>query len=140
MLASKTILGVKAPATFGITLTYASCSFDSADPQAAPVLVELCYCTFATNPPGTNSTSITPALLYGGQSTPGFAAAKSWSAEPTVLSVVDEMLLVANGQPARWRFSPGLQLDSDANQGFAIRVNAGLGTTGVRANLNVERH
>ena len=48
---AKSVIGVKGHANFGIDLTYAAIGFDGVTASAIPGLVELCYCTFATNSP-----------------------------------------------------------------------------------------
>ena len=58
---AKTILGVKSHANHGLSLVKVELAFDGATAAAVPVLVEVCYCTWATNSPGTNSTSRTTA-------------------------------------------------------------------------------
>lgn len=137
--AAKSILGVKAHANSGVDLTYVEVGFDGVTAAAVPVLVELCYCTWATNGPGTNSTSITPVQLYGRVLTVGATAGKTWTAEPTVLTVLDEMLLTPNGGLVKWQYAPGLNsLDSALAEGFAIRCTAPA-IVSVRATANWER-
>src|SRR5687768_9151857 len=62
---AKSVLGVRGNAAFGIDLKKFSVAFDGTSATATPVLVEICYATFATNAPGTNSTSVTPTQNYG---------------------------------------------------------------------------
>ena len=50
---AKTIVGVKAHANSGLLLQGARVAFDGVTASGVPVLVELCYCTWATNSPGT---------------------------------------------------------------------------------------
>src|SRR5258708_2157362 len=77
---AKTVLGVLAPAQFGVDWTSWSIAFDGVSATNTPVLVELCACTFATNPPGTNSTTITVQQDYGRAIVAGFTAAYAWTA------------------------------------------------------------
>ena len=135
---AKTVIGVKAHANSGVDLTYFEVSFDGVTASNVPVLVELCYCTWATNSPGTNSTSLTPVQLYGRVLAVGGTAGKTWTAEPTVLSVLDEFLLTPNGGIVKWPYAPGYTLDSALAQGFAIRCTA-PDVVNVRATLNWER-
>src|SRR5215207_1267013 len=90
---AKSILGVTAPASFGVDLLGFSVSFDGVTASAVPVLIELCYATFATNAPGTNSTSTTVDQTHGRSITAGFISAKNWTTEPTVLTPLREWLL-----------------------------------------------
>jgi hypothetical protein len=120
---AKTILGIKAGASFGCILRKAGFYFDGIAAAAEPVLVELCYATFATNAPGTNSTSVTPAQTGGRVLAHGFTAARAWSAEPTVLTVLDEMLVHPQMGVKEW-FPPGSEYDSALGEGFALRATA----------------
>jgi hypothetical protein len=135
---AKSILGVSAPASFGVDLLGFSVSFDGVTASAVPVLIELCYATFATNGPGTNSTSTTVDQAYGRTITVGFTAAKNWTTEPTVLTPLREWLLTPAGGTIiyDWAFAQGP--DSAASQGFVIRCNAPAAVN-VRADLRVER-
>src|SRR6266571_8703689 len=92
---AKSVIGVSGTANFGVDLTKFRLSFDGVTASAIPVLVELCYATFATNPPGTNSTSITVQQEYGRSIVAGFTAAYAWTAanEPTVLTTLDNWTL-----------------------------------------------
>lgn len=135
---AKTILGVMAGASFGVELQYFSVAFDGVTASAVPVLIEICYCTFATNPPGTASTSVTPVQDYGRVIASGTTAAKTWSTEPTVLSTMDEFLLTPNGGLVKWQWPLGQAPDSAVSQGFAIRCTAPANVN-VRAAMNFER-
>src|SRR5215218_6681895 len=90
---AKSILGVRAGTAFGIDLKYYSVSFDGVTTSAVPVLIEICYATFATNAPGTASTATTIDNRYGRAVASGCTAAKSWTTEPTVLTGLGEILL-----------------------------------------------
>lgn len=120
---AKSILGVKGHANFGIDLTKVRVSFDGTT-AATPVLVELCYATFATNSPGTNSTSVTPAQAYGRVTAVGATAGKNWTTEPTVLTVIEEELLTPNGGLVVYDFPLGTTPDSAVAEGFVIRCTA----------------
>jgi hypothetical protein len=84
---AKTVLGVKAAANVCVKLTEVGASFDGATSSNAPAVCEFMQATFATNPPGTNSTSVTPAKRDTGRAeTVQATAAKTWTVEPTVLT------------------------------------------------------
>jgi hypothetical protein len=138
---AKSILGVKSGATtanHGVDLTKIRVGFDGVTASAVPVLVELCAATFATNGPGTNSTSVTVRQLYGRLAGTGFSGAKNWTSEPTVLTVVDEWLLTPNGGLVLYDWPLGTSPDSPLGEGFVIRCTAPA-TVNVRADLHFER-
>lgn len=136
--AAKTIIGVKSNAAFGIDLRKIAIGFDGVTAANAPVLVELVYATFATNAPGTNSTSVTPAQTYGRVIASGVTAAVNWTAEPTVLTVLKQYLLTPNGGLVIEEFAPDHGFDTALGEGLAIRVTAAV-TVGVRATMEWER-
>ena len=135
---AKSILGVTAPSSFGVDLTHYELAFDGTLATAQPVLVEICYATFATNPPATNSTAVTVTQTYGRSITAGFTAAKNWTTEPTVLTPLREHLLTPFGGVEIYDFPLGTSLDSSVSQGLVIRCNAPAGVN-VRATLAFER-
>src|SRR5258705_1342360 len=104
---AKSVIGVAAPAQFGVDLTKLRLGFDGVSSANAAVTVEICYATFATNGPGTNSTSITPNQVYGRSITAGFTAASNWTAEPTVLTVIDRFPVTPNGGTFVYDFPQG---------------------------------
>jgi hypothetical protein len=137
---ARSILGVRGNAAFGVDLLYAAVAFDasgSSAPTNEPVLVELCYCTFATNPPGTASTSVTPTQRYGRVLTHGFTAARAWTTEPTVLTVVDEFLVHPQAGFKEW-VPLGVTPDSAFSEGFVIRCTA-PNAVNARATMLFER-
>jgi hypothetical protein len=137
---AKSVIGVSAPAQFGVDLVGYRLGFDGVTSTAIPVQFELCYATFATNGPGTNSTSITPQQIRGRSITAGFTAASNWTAEPTVLTVIDSYSIAAfNGlviydSP----FGSGGNADSAVSNGFVIRLTAPA-IVNVRPTLFFER-
>lgn len=134
---AKSIIGVKAHANSGLLVKEAFVSFDGVTAGAVPVLVELCYCTFGANSPGTNSTSVTPAQLSGRVLTAGFTAGKTWSAEPTTITVLAE-LLVHPQAGAIYQIPLGDEPDTALGEGFVIRCTAPA-TVNVRGTLKVSR-
>jgi hypothetical protein len=135
---AKSVLGIRAGAAFGMEWIKGGVYFDSATSSAVPVTVEFCLATFATNPPGTSSTSVTPLQTYGKAIAHGMTAAKTWTAEPTVLSVLQERFVPAYGGVFEWEYTYGRTNDADVNQGFVIRCTAPA-TVNVRAGIDVER-
>ena len=121
---AKCILGAKAHANSGLELTKLRLGFDGVTASAVPVLVELGYCTFATNSPGTASTSVTPAQLSGRVLAAGFTAGKTWTTEPTVITVLEEWLLTPNGGAAWIDVPLSTEYDSAFAEGFVLRLTA----------------
>lgn len=135
---AKSILGVKAHANSGLLLKKVKISFDGTSATAESVLVEVCYCTFGANSPGTNSTSVTPAQKNGRVLTAGFTAGKNWTAEPTTITVLDELAIPAF-MGTFWHDVPlGDEYDTALAEGFVIRCTAPA-TVNARATMDVSR-
>lgn len=123
---AQSVLGVRAGASFGLDLLQAGIAFDASGasaPTNEPVLIELCTCTFATNAPGTASTTEVPVQWAGRVMAHGCTAASAWTSEPTVITVLDEFL-VHNQQGIKEPFPLALEPDCDLNQGFVLRVTS----------------
>jgi hypothetical protein len=136
---AKTVVGVKAHANSGLHLVEYKLAFDGVSASAVPVLVELCYATWATNSPGTNSTSTTPRQKTGRVLAAGFTSGKNWTTEPTVLTtVIDEHLLTPNGGAYTYQFPLSYEPDSALAEGFALRLTAPA-IVNVRAGMVVGR-
>lgn len=138
---AKSIIGVKSGATtanHGVDLIKWRVGFDGVTASAVPVLIELCAATFATNAPGTNSTSTTVRQDYGRLAGTGFTTAKNWTTEPTVLTVLEEILLTPNGGTVLYDWPLGSSPDSALGEGFVIRCTAPA-TVNVRSTLWFER-
>lgn len=137
---ARTVLGWKAHANSGLLLRGYEVAFDGVTASAVPVLVEVCYCTWATNSPGTNSTSVTPVQSSGRVIAVGATAGKTWTAgnEPTVLTPITEKLLTPNGGVIVYDYPLGEEPDCALAEGFALRLTAPA-TVNVRATLAVSR-
>jgi len=135
---AKTILGIKSASDFGLDVKKYRVSFDGVTASAVPVFVELVYSTWATNAPGTNSTSVTPHQEYGRTIAHGTTAAAGWSSEPTVLTVLESYLLTPNGGTVLYDWPLGDTPDSNTGEGFGIRCTAPA-TVNVRASIVFER-
>ncbi len=84
---ARTVAGVKAATNVALKILEAAASFDGATSSNAPALVDFARCTFATNSPGTNSTSYTPVKREPGRAeTVQATAAHTWTTEPTVVT------------------------------------------------------
>lgn len=132
---AKSVLAVTAPAQFGCDLKKFRVGFDGVSASAVPVLIELCRSTFATA--GT-STAATVDQVYGRAVTAGFTAAKNYTAEPTVLTPIEEFLLTPAGGLVFYDFPLGDTPDCDVSNGFVLRCNAPAAVN-VRASMWFER-
>lgn len=121
---AKSVIGVRGNAAFGVDLTGFRVSFDGVTASAVPALYQLCYATYATNAPGTNSTSITINTTYGRAVASGMTAARDWTAEPTVLTVIDEWFLTPNGGLVVKDIPRDRTPDTAVNEGFVLRITA----------------
>jgi len=135
---AKTILGVKAHANSGLQLKGFSLAFDGVTASAVPILVEIGYCTFGANAPGTNSTSVTPAQTYGRVLTAGFTAGKNWTTEPTTITAIKEFLVAPDKGLFAYQFPLGQEPDTALGEGLCIRVTAPAANN-VSATMDVER-
>lgn len=118
---AKTVIGVQSPAQFGCDLQGFSLAFDGVTASAVAGVVELCRATFATNAPGTASTSITVQQEYGPTITAGFTAASAWTTEPTVLTPIWRTLIDPNKGLIIIERPPGRSWDTPVSNGWAIR-------------------
>lgn len=121
---AKTIIGVKAHANSGLELVRVKVEFDGVTASAVPVLCELGYCTWATNSPGTASTSTTPRQRNGRVLTAGFTSGKTWTTEPTAITVLDDFLLTPNGGVIFYDHPLGYEPDCNLAEGFVLRLTA----------------
>lgn len=135
---AKTILGVKAHANSGLQLKGFMVAFDGVTSSAVPVLVEVGYCTWATNSPGTNSTNIGENQVYGRVLAAGFTGGKTWSSEPTTITVLKEFLLAPDKGVIAYQFPLGQEPDCALAEGFVIRCTAPA-IVNVRATMDLER-
>lgn len=138
---ARTVLGVKAHANSGLQLMEFAVSFDGVTASAVPAFVEIGYCTFATNSPGTNSTSCTARQRYGRVLTAGFTAAHSWTAgnEPTTITVGHAFYVPVFMGLVVKQFPLGQEFDTALAEGLIIRVTAPA-TVNCRAHMMVERN
>lgn len=138
---AKSVLGVKSASDFGLDLKKIWWGFTGVTASEAPVVCELCYATFATNPPGTGSTSLTtptPTQMYGRAIAHGVTAAKNWTSEPTALTVLAEIPLTPNGGSIPYDFPLGDTPDCAVDTGFVLRFTAAASVS-VRATMMFER-
>jgi hypothetical protein len=137
---AKTVLMVLAPAQFGIDLKKVRIAFDGVTATAVPVYIEIVSSTNATNStPGTGNTTATVNQVYGRTITAGFTAFYNSSAEPTVLTSIDEVpLLDPNKGLFVYDWPLGDTPDSAVSAGLGLRMTAPAAVN-VRAALYFER-
>jgi hypothetical protein len=125
------LLGVSANANFGIALKEIWVDFDSVTSSDKPVIVRVSRCTFATNAPATNSTSVTVKQSWGRHANTGFAAARNWTAAPTVIETVPEerFRVDANKGMYRYPWPLGEEPDSALGEGWLLSVEVAAGDT-----------
>jgi hypothetical protein len=131
--ATKTVFGVKGDAGHGIDLLGLSFSLDQATPTATDkaVLVEFCAVTFATNAPGTNSTAVAVDSYSGPRAAETFAAAKNWTAEPTVITALEPFDCDPYKFTYKFDFPFGETPDFAVAEGFCLRVTNPSGNQSV---------
>ena len=84
----KTALGIKTSTNVCVKVLEAAFSFDGATSGNAPAQVEFDQITFATNSPGTNSTSVTPLKTDTGRAeTVQATCGKTWTSQPTTVTM-----------------------------------------------------
>lgn len=135
---AKSMLGAKAHANSGLQVVGFRLAYDGVTASAVPASVELCYCTWATNGPGTNSTSTTPRQRFGRVLTAGFTSATLWTAEPTTVTALQEWYLTPNGGLLIYDFPLGTEPDCALAEGFVLRINT-TATVNARGTLSVTR-
>ncbi len=137
---AKSVVGVKAHANSGLQVVAAVLSFPDTNAAEVPVLCELMYATFATNSPGTNSTSTTPRQMNGRSLTAGFTAGRNWTTEPTALTLAyPEFTVTPNGGLVIYNFPLGNEPDCALGEGFVLRLTA-PSATDFRGGLIVARN
>jgi hypothetical protein len=136
---AKTIIGVKAQAAAGLQLKSFFVSFDGVTAADIPVLVELLYATWATNSPGTASTTTSPRQKYGRVLAAGFTSGKTWTTEPTVLTpLLPEFLLAPDKGLIVLQDPLGQEADCAFGEGFVLRCTAPA-IVNVRSGFVLER-
>jgi hypothetical protein len=127
----KSILGVAGNANFGVVLKELWVDFDGVTSANNTVKLAIARCTFATNPPGTNSTTVTVKQSNGRHAGTGFAAGKGWTAEPTVIETIaeEEFSLDPNKGLFRYPWPLGDEPDSALGEGWLLRALIETGDT-----------
>lgn len=89
-----TDLGIKNAANQAITVDEIDVGLDGTTSTNGPGIIDMGFCTYATNSPGTNSSSVTLVASDNGrpetiQSTGG----KTWTVQPTVIAIWKSFLV-----------------------------------------------
>ena len=138
--ASKTVLGVKAHANSGLLLTGYGFFFDGVTASMAPPAIEFMSSSFATNPIGTNSTTVTPWQMRGRVMAAGFTAGRNWTAEPTVLASLWDMYFPIDKGVLIYDYPLGTEPDLDLAAGLVVRITTLAGVSGnFRGYLKLKR-
>lgn len=124
---TKTLVLVDAPASRDIAITEYGVSADGVTGAALALVIELCHVTLATA--GT-STSTTPTQTRGKVVAAASTAAHSYSAEPTVVTVISSFYMTPNQGTVIVQLPLGGEIESNLGEAVAIRVtNPTSGTT-----------
>ncbi|MFG2076963.1 hypothetical protein [Nonomuraea maritima] len=134
---ARSVLGVLAPSSFGLEVKKIRVS-TLGTAVAVPGDIQLCAATFASNLPGTASTSVTPQQLYGRSIPAAFTAAHTWTSEPTELVVLDAWSLSPNSGTVLYDLPLGDSPDCGPGTGFVLRARF-ADAVSVAATLWVER-
>lgn len=118
---AKTVLSVIAATGRIVELTEVGIGFDGTTTTYEAVLVELCKSTQAGA--GT-STAVTPAQIAGPTVAVAATAAKNYSAEPTVLTAIQEWLIEPKSGQLIEQLPLGEQIVSDVADALCLRVTA----------------
>jgi len=134
---TKTLVLVDAAASRGVKVTEVGVSADGVTGAALALLVEIVAVTMATS--GTN-TSMTPVQTRGKVVASAHSAAHSYSAEPTVVTVLSATYMTPNQATLIVQLPVDGLIESNLGEGIAIRVtNPTSGTTvNVRGYLEYE--
>jgi hypothetical protein len=119
---AKVVLNVIAPAQFGIDLKKIRMGTDGVTASALPIHVELCRSTQAGA--GTSGTAVTVQQAYGPVITAGFTGGSNYSADPTVLTVLESWLVDPNKSTVLYDYPLGDTYDTLVSQGMAMRCTA----------------
>lgn len=119
---AKTVLSVIAPAGKVITIVAFKVDFDGVSASAEPVLVELCRSTQATA--GTSS-AVTPRRKRGpSAATVGSTAAKNYSAEPTVVTLIEDYAVDPNKGLFAIQYPLGREAEEIDTDALLLRLTA----------------
>jgi hypothetical protein len=127
----KTVFGVNGNANFGIVLKELWLDFDGITSSNNPVKLAIARCTFATNAPGTNSTTVTVKQSNGRHAATGLTAGKNWTSAPTTIETIaeEEFSLDPNKGLYRYPWPLGDEPDSALGEGWILQALIETGDT-----------
>lgn len=121
---AKSVIGGKAGSAVGLLWAFYNLAFDGVSASQVPVTMELCYCTFGANSPGTNSTGTAERQEYGRVIAADWTGGRNWTTEPTTITVLGEGSLTPNGGLILYDDPLSCEPDSAVSEGFVIRLTA----------------
>jgi hypothetical protein len=133
---AKSVLSVIAPAQFGVDLKKIRIGTDGVTATALPIHVEICRSTQAGA--GTSGTAVTVNQVYGPTIAAGFTGGSNFSAEPTVLTVLESWLIDPNKSTVIYDYPLGDTFDTVVSQALVLRCTAPAAVN-VRATMVFER-
>lgn len=119
----QTAIGVTGASDFGLMLKKFKIGAAGVVATNPSGIVRLFSATFATNAPGTNSTTSAPVQVNGRTLASGCTGAYQWTTEPTVKTYVDEFPITPNGGTVMYDYPLGDEPDTPAlASGFGIEI------------------
>jgi hypothetical protein len=120
----QTAFGIQAGADYGLQLKKFRIGATGVTASNPPGIVRVFSATYATNPPGTNSTTQTPIQANGRTlAATNMLGALQWTVEPTVKTYLDEFPLTPNGGTVLYDYPLGDEPDTPAlGSGFGVEV------------------
>ena len=132
---AKTVLAITTPSTRRVRLVAAQFGFNSVTSSDTSVLVQL------VRSDGTSagtSTSVTPVALDPAEPAALCTSARDYSAEPTVLTVIDELRVTPVGGTIILPYDFLAQAVAPVSRVIGIRMNCAQAQTGVRGSLTFD--
>jgi hypothetical protein len=128
---AKTVVGAQCAAQIPIRVFGYNLGFDGVNSGQGNAICEFCHTTFATNPPGTNSTSVTLANFDDGRpETAQTTGGKNWTTEPTVITVTETAMIPVYMGSAIVFVPLTTPFVAKGGSGASVRVTQQSGVTG----------
>lgn len=129
-----TVAAIKCPTNQAVKALGIFIGCDGTNSAQGPAIMEVGHVTFATNGPGTNSTTVTPAARDDGRpETIQSTAGKAWSAEPTVWTVTETFNVPVYMGSSIMFYPLTAPLVAKGGSGWGIRVTQ---QSGISANVS----
>lgn len=118
---AKCVLGIIAGSTRRFKVKRVQLGGSSVTAADAAILVEIC----STNQGGAGTSSaVTPTKIDAGETAAIATAARTYTAEPTTITVMDNLRLSPIGNTYLWEMPPGRELFFAVSTTFAIRCTS----------------